>query len=195
MGEIMDISRGASPRPIQSFLTESIEGIPWIKIGDISPDSKYVISTAQRITKEGASRSRYLKKGDFILSNSMSFGRPYILAIDGCIHDGWVSLQNFQHSYLPDFLYHILKADYIQSFWQKNAGQGGAVSNLNADIIRKTPIPLPPFELQEKIVAILDRFEALVNDLCSGLPAEIEAVNARYEFYRNHLLAFTPLSL
>ena len=191
MGEIMSISRGASPRPIQSFLTES--GVPWIKIGDISPDSKYVISTAQKITKDGALKSKFLKKGDFILSNSMSFGRPYILGIDGCIHDGWVSLQDYQESFLPDFLYHILKADFIQSFWQKNAGQGGAVSNLNADIIRKTPIPIPPLELQEKIVAILDRFETLVNDISKGLPAEIAAVKARYEYYRNKLLTFKPL--
>lgn len=193
MGEIMSISRGASPRPIQSFLTESESGVPWIKIGDISPDSKYVISTAQKITKDGALKSKFLKKGDFILSNSMSFGRPYILGIDGCIHDGWVSLQDYQESFLPDFLYHILKADFIQSFWQKNAGQGGAVSNLNADIIRKTPIPIPPLELQEKIVAILDRFETLVNDISKGLPAEIAAVKARYEYYRNKLLTFKPL--
>ena len=187
MGEIMDISRGASPRPIQAFLTDSELGVPWIKIGDISPDSKFVTSTEQKITKEGALKSRLLHKGDFILSNSMSFGRPYILSIEGCIHDGWVSLQNYQDFYISDFLYHLLKSDFVQSFWRKNAGQGGAVSNLNADIIRKTPIPIPPIELQEKIVAILDRFETLVNDLTKGLPAEIAAVKEQYEYYRNKL--------
>lgn len=194
MGEIMEISRGASPRPIQSFLTEDENGVPWIKIGDISPDSKYVTKTAQKITSEGASKSRYLKRGDFILSNSMSFGRPYILDLDGCIHDGWVSLRNFQESYIPDFLYHLLKSDSVQTFWAQNAGQGGAVSNLNADIIRKTPVPVPPIELQEKIVAILDRFETLVNDLASGLPAEIAAVKEQYEYYRDKLLTFKEKS-
>ncbi|MBD5172141.1 MAG: restriction endonuclease subunit S [Bacteroidales bacterium] len=194
MGEIMDISRGASPRPIQAFLTDSELGVPWIKIGDISPDSKFVTSTEQKITKEGALKSRLLHKGDFILSNSMSFGRPYILSIEGCIHDGWVSLQNYQDSYISDFLYHLLKSDFVQSFWRKNAGQGGAVSNLNADIIRKTPIPIPPIELQEKIVAILDRFETLVNDLTKGLPAEIAAVKEQYEYYRNKLLTFKQIA-
>ncbi len=190
----MEISRGASPRPIQSFLTEDENGVPWIKIGDISPDSKYVTKTAQKITSEGASKSRYLKRGDFILSNSMSFGRPYILDLDGCIHDGWVSLRNFQESYIPDFLYHLLKSDSVQTFWTQNAGQGGAVSNLNADIIRKTPVPVPPIELQEKIVAILDRFETLVNDLTNGLPAEIAAVKEQYEYYRDKLLTFKEKS-
>ncbi|MBD5290774.1 MAG: restriction endonuclease subunit S [Bacteroides sp.] len=194
MGEIMDISRGASPRPIQAFLTDSELGVPWIKIGDISPDSKFVTSTEQKITKEGALKSRLLHKGDFILSNSMSFGRPYILSIEGCIHDGWVSLQNYQDFYISDFLYHLLKSDFVQSFWRKNAGQGGAVSNLNADIIRKTPIPIPPIELQEKIVAILDRFETLVNDLTKGLPAEIAAVKEQYEYYRNKLLTFKQIA-
>ncbi len=194
MGEIMEISRGASPRPIQAFLTDSEQGVPWIKIGDISPNAKYVKSTAQKITEEGALKSRLLHRGDFILSNSMSFGRPYILDIDGCIHDGWVSLQHYNGSYLPDFLYHLLKSDYVQIFWQKNAGQGGAVSNLNADIIRKTPLPVPPMEVQERIVAILDRFETLVNDLTQGLPAEIAAVKEQYEYYRNKLLTFKKIA-
>ena len=75
LGDVMSISRGASPRPIQNYLTDDDSGIPWIKIGDVSPQSKYISSTKERVTKEGASKSRYLKKGSFILSNSMSFGK------------------------------------------------------------------------------------------------------------------------
>jgi len=194
MGEIMDICRGASPRPIRNFLTSSENGIPWIKIGDVSPNSKYIISTAQFITHEGVAKSRLLKKGDFILSNSMSFGRPYILNIDGCIHDGWVALSNYQPSFNADFLYHLLKSDFIQKYWQKKAGQGGAVSNLNSEIIASTLIPIPPLEVQERIVAILDRFETLVNDLNEGLPHEIELRRKQYEHYRDRLLSFPEIS-
>lgn len=190
MGEIMSICRGASPRPIHRFLTNSVNGLPWIKIGDVSANSKYITSTAQFITMEGVKKSRLLKKGDFILSNSMSFGRPYILAIDGCIHDGWVALSEYSDYFTADFLYHLLKSDLVQKYWRRNAGQGGAVSNLNSEIIASTPIPIPPLELQEKIVAILDRFETLVNDLSEGLPAEIAAVKGQYEYYRNRLLTF-----
>lgn len=186
----MSICRGASPRPIHRFLTNSVNGLPWIKIGDVSANSKYITSTAQFITMEGVKKSRLLKKGDFILSNSMSFGRPYILAIDGCIHDGWVALSEYSDYFTADFLYHLLKSDLVQKYWRRNAGQGGAVSNLNSEIIASTPIPVPPLELQEKIVAILDRFETLVNDLSEGLPAEIAAVKEQYEYYRNRLLTF-----
>ena len=70
----------------------------------------------------------------------------------------------------------------------------GSQSNINTAKIKNYRIPIPPLELQEKIVAILDRFETLVNDLSKGLPAEIEAVKARYEYYRNKLLTFKQLS-
>lgn len=71
---------------------------------------------------------------------------------------------------------------------------GGAQPKLNQKKLNSIPIPIPPLELQEKIVAILDRFETLVNDLTNGLPAEIAAVKDQYEYYRNKLLTFKKLS-
>ncbi|MCV5830573.1 restriction endonuclease subunit S, partial [Escherichia coli] len=91
-GEVAKIQRGASPRPIVNYLTEQGNGIPWIKIGDTIPGSKYIDKTLQKITAEGAQKSRILNPGDFVISNSMSFGRPYILRITGAIHDGWASI-------------------------------------------------------------------------------------------------------
>ena len=110
LGEIAQINRGASPRPITKYITDDTEGIPWIKIGDIGVNSKYVTKTAQKITIEGAKKSRILKKGDFIMSNSMSYGRPYILDIDGAIHDGWASISEFHNTLDSDFLYYYLRA-------------------------------------------------------------------------------------
>ena len=83
LGEVISVARGASPRPIKNYITTNKDGINWIKIGDVKPNEKYITNTEEKITQEGASKSRLLKKGSFILSNSMSFGRPYILAIDG----------------------------------------------------------------------------------------------------------------
>ena len=103
-GDLASISRGASPRPIKAFITNDVDGINWIKIGDVSPGSKYITRTKEKITIEGSKKSKAIKKGDFILSNSMSFGRPYILAVDGCIHDGWLSISDFGNSFLSDFL-------------------------------------------------------------------------------------------
>ena len=189
-GEIATIVRGASPRPIRSYITTDKDGVCWIKIGDVKPNTKYIVSTAEKITKEGAEKSRYVKKGDFILSNSMSFGRPYILKIDGCIHDGWLAISDYENWLLPDYLYHLLNSNEIRQEMKKKASFGGAVQNLNADIVRELELPIPSLEKQSDIVAVLDRFDTLCNDLTTGLPAEIEARQKQYEYYRDKLLTF-----
>ena len=165
-------------------------GVNWIKIGDVEPDAKYITRTAERITPEGAQKSRRVQKGNFILSNSMSFGRPYILKIDGCIHDGWLSIADFEEYVLPDYLYHLLSSNDIQQEMRKRASFGGAVQNLNADTVRALELPVPTLHEQSRIVNILDRFDALTTDITTGLPAEIEARRKQYEYYRDKLLTF-----
>ena len=188
LGDVIAISRGASPRPISKFVTQG-EGIPWIKIGDVDPRGKFVTSAAERITSAGAEKSRKVLPGDFILSNSMSFGRPYILQIEGCVHDGWLILSNVADHWIPDFLYHSLRTDNVQHQFAQLAS-GGAVRNLNSRVIESVELALPQKVVQEEIVSLLDRFDALVNDISSGLPAEIAARRAQYEHYRDRLLSF-----
>ena len=185
LGEIMQIVRGASPRPIQKFITTE-EGVNWIKIGDVSPNDKYITSTKEKITQEGAKKSRYLHQGDFILSNSMSFGRPYILKIEGCIHDGWIAMSGYKEHVSSGFLYEILNADITQRYWRKKANNGGAMTNLNSDIVKDTPIPVPSLSEQQQIVSILDTFEASIQNL----EAQLSQREKQYEYYRNILLSF-----
>jgi len=188
LGEVSHIARGASPRPIRNFITNN-DGIPWIKIGDVPPQGKYVTNTAQHISTDGAEKSRQIKPGDFILSNSMSFGRPYISKINGCIHDGWLVISNYEKTFDPDFLYHVLRSTPIQNEFAQRAGSG-TVRNLNSKIVSETLVPAPPIDQQREIVHLLDKFDLLVNDLTSGLPAEIEARRKQYEYYRDRLLTF-----
>jgi type I restriction enzyme S subunit len=188
-GEIATISRGASPRPIKNFITKE-DGVHWIKIGDVKPGNKYITETEEKITFEGAKKSRFVNIGDFILSNSMSFGRPYIMKIKGCIHDGWLSISDFSKYYNTDFLYYILSSTKYQQIMKQKASFGGAVQNLNADIIRSIELPIIPLPIQEEIVRILNRFDKLCNDISEGLPAEIEARQKQYEYYRDKLLTF-----
>lgn len=183
------VQRGASPRPIARFITDEEAVVPWIKIGDTSPRSKYIVKTEQRITKEGAKKSRQLKKGDFIISNSMSYGRPYILALDGAIHDGWAAISDFDGMIVPDYLYYYLSSDKVQSYWD-NKINSGSVSNLNSDIIKGLEIILPPIDVQTRIISILDRFDILTTDLSQGLPAEIEQRQKQYAYWRDRLLSF-----
>lgn len=163
--------------------------MPWIKIGDVDSAGKFIMQTEERIIPEGVAKSRYLEAGSFVLSNSMSFGRPYILKIDGCIHDGWLSIRDFEGDFLADYLYHMLRSSAIQRYWRTKVNTS-SVSNLNADLVKATPVPLLPLEEQERIVAILDEFDALINDITQGLPAEIEARRKQYAYYRDKLLTF-----
>ena len=193
LGDVSDIVRGASPRPIKNFITNEQNGVNWIKIGDVKPNEKYIMSAKEKITTAGAKKSRCVNIGDFILSNSMSFGRPYILKIDGCIHDGWLSISGYEKSYNRDFLYYILISTEVQNEFKKKASFGGAVQNLNSDIVKSIILPVPPLAVQRRIVDILDRFDALCNDLTSGLPAEIALRRKQYEYYRDKLLNFKKL--
>ena len=189
-GNIASIQRGASPRPISQFITNDMDGVNWIKIGDVDKESKYITKSKEKITIDGSKKSRKVKKGDFILSNSMSFGRPYILAIDGCIHDGWLSISDFEDVFISDFLYYLLNSNDIQNEFRKKASFGGAVQNLNADIVRGIELHIPSKDDQQKIISFLDRFDKLCNDITNGLPAEIEARQKQYEYYRDKLLTF-----
>ena len=188
-GDVATIVRGASPRPIQAFITQEADGVPWNKIGDVPAGGKYITNTAQRVTLAGASKSRRVLPGDFVLSNSMSFGRPYISKIDGYIHDGWLAISDFGESFVPDYLYYLLRSAPVQAEFARRAG-AGTVKNLNADIVKRVQIPVPTREKQEQVVELLDRFDALVNDLSIGLPAELAARRKQYEYYRDRLLTF-----
>ena len=190
LGEIATVLRGASPRPIKKYITNDSDGVNWIKIGDVPVGSKYITQSEEKITKEGAEKSRYVQKGDFILSNSMSFGRPYILAIDGCIHDGWLSISNFKDVFLSDYLYYLLSSSAIQQEMKKRASFGGAVQNLNADIVKALVLPVPPIEVQSEIVRMLDSYNESVVELQRQLTAELTARKTQYSYYRDKLLTF-----
>ena len=84
------------------------------------------------------------------------------------------------------YVFHWLSNEYERL---KALGEGSQ-SNLNAQKIKQYPIAVPPLEEQAHIVSILDKFDALVNDLSSGLPAEIQARRQQYEHYRDRLLTF-----
>ena len=179
LGEVMKIVRGASPRPITSYITSDSNGVNWIKIGDVEPGAKYITRSNEKVTKEGAQKSRYLHSGDFILSNSMSFGRPYILKIDGCIHDGWIAMSDFEKHLSSGYLYEVLNSNSVQSYWRMKANNGGAMTNLNSDIVKDTIIPIPSLEEQTRIVGILDTFTSAIDNL----KEQIAQRRKQYEYY------------
>jgi type I restriction enzyme S subunit len=166
LGDFISIGRGASPRPIESFLTSSPDGVNWIKIGDAPKYGMYITRTAERITPAGAIRSVRVHAGDFILSNSMSFGRPYILKIDGCIHDGWLRLYDYNETVDRDFLFYVLASDETKKQYVAYAA-GSGVQNLNKDVVKKVIVHLPTVKEQKAIAASLSSFDEYISDLAA----------------------------
>jgi len=164
LGEVCEIERGSSPRPINKFVTNDKNGINWIKIGDAFSSSIYINYTKEKITPEGAKMSRKVSVGDLILSNSMSFGKPYILNIDGCIHDGWLALRNIPKDIDKLYLYYILSSEIISKEFQ-NLATGGVVSNLNTKLVKSVGIPLPPLEVQIRIVDKIESERKVIDSL------------------------------
>ncbi len=162
-GTLAEIERGGSPRPIKSFLTEDPNGLNWIKIGDTDKGGKYIVSTAEKIIREGLSKTRMVYSGDFLLTNSMSFGRPYITKIDGCIHDGWLRISP-PSTIDKDYLYLLLSSPYIVNAFKVSAA-GAVVQNLNADKVRDVIVLIPPFNEQHRIVTKVDELMTLCEQL------------------------------
>lgn len=148
--DICSIRRGASPRPIQKYISE--RGIPWVKIADAtSSNSRFINETKEFIIEEGKEKSRYIEKGTLILSNSATPGLPKFMNINGCVHDGWLILDGFKGVY-DNFLYYNLIENRIKLLSLSN---GSVFRNLKTDIVKNFNIKLPPLEEQKSIAKIL----------------------------------------
>lgn len=194
---ICSICRGASPRPINKFLTNS-DGIPWIKIGDATKVSKYIKDTNEYITKEAAKKSRYVYDGDLIVSNSATPCLPRFVKKTSCIHDGWLLLRDFK-GVDKEFLFYIFT---IIKEKLKNQGNGSIFINLSTDILKNFYIKYPSIEEQKRIADVLSKQESIINktkdlieqldkrnafmldELLSGR-LRIKEENGQVEFYKN----------
>ena len=160
----MEIERGGSPRPIKSYITTDRNGINWIKIGDVDKEGKYITNTKEKIKPTGIKKSREVHPGDFLLTNSMSFGRPYISKIYGCVHDGWLVLRNPETVFDINFLYYLLSSNYLYSQFVIKAS-GSTVDNLNIDKVSSALICLPPIKEQSKIVSQIKNIMSLIQTI------------------------------
>jgi type I restriction enzyme S subunit len=161
LGEVVDIGRGSSPRPIKD--QKYFEGgtIPWIKIADATKSGKYLYETKQKVNKYGASFSRLMPKGSLILAASGTLGYTQLLGVEGCIHDGWLYIENFK-GINKHYLYFLFK-DHEQFFY--NSAYGAAIQNINTQILREMKVVLPPLEIQDKFFNLIDSNDKLIDNL------------------------------
>ncbi len=161
LGDIAEIKRGASPRPIENpkwFCTNSNVG--WVRISDISKNSRFLYKTAQKLSKKGIEKSRFIKQNSLIMSMCATIGKPIITKIDTCIHDGFVVFENPKIDL--NYLYYFLC--YIEKEWLESGQQGSQV-NLNVDLIKNKEVFCPK-NLNEQI-AIANILSALDNEIIS----------------------------
>ena len=184
LGEIGNI---CMCKRILKHQTNTKSGIPFYKIGTFGKVADSYIS--EDLFMEYKKKYSFPQKGEILISASGTIGRAVIYdGEDAYFQDSnivWIN--NDESMVLNKYLYYF----YQIVDWNV---EGGTIKRLYNTNLSNTPIPIPPLELQEKIVAILDRFETLVNDLTNGLPAEIAAVKDQYEYYRNKLLTFRKLT-
>lgn len=162
--EIADITRGGSPRPIEQYITKE-EGYNWLRIGDVPKDGKYISKVSARIKPEGLSKTTLVHKGDFILSNSMSYGRPYITMVDTCIHDGWLALRNLNTQLIDrNYLYYLLLHPLTQyKFSAMSAGSG--VQNLKKETVNEIEVKIPSVGEQKRIVSLVESWDVYLEKL------------------------------
>ena len=162
LGDYVSILRGGSPRPIDAYITDDPDGINWIKIGDTSADELYITRTREKIISSGVKKSRRVFQGDLILSNSMSFGRPYILQIDGCIHDGWLLIRDEDNVFEKRFLCYYLGSDNVIAQYKRFAA-GSCVNNLNSELVGNVEICCPPHGKQQEIANMLTVMDSRID--------------------------------
>ncbi|MGL2460822.1 restriction endonuclease subunit S, partial [Helicobacter pylori] len=146
LGDVAEIKRGASPRPIENpkwFCANSNVG--WVRISDISKNSRFLYKTAQKLSKKGIEKSRFIKQNSLIMSMCATIGKPIITKIDTCIHDGFVVFENPKIDL--NYLYYFLC--YIEKEWLESGQQGSQV-NLNVDLIKNKEVFYPK-DLNEQI--------------------------------------------
>jgi len=185
LGEVCRIARGGSPRPIKDYLTVDPDGINWVKIADATASGKYIYETKERIIPDGARRSRMVHDGDFLLSNSMSFGHPYIMRTSGCIHDGWLVLTEYASRLNQDYLYYLLGSSFMYEQFDQLAA-GSTVRNLNIELASRVEIPIPPLERQQEIARLFDAMSHEIERLQSIYQRKLDALDALKQSLLHH---------
>ena len=193
LGDVFEMRNGYTPSKNNSEFW--VGGtIPWFRMDDIRENGRILSDSIQHITPSAIKRKGLFEANSFILATTATIGEHALIIADSLANQRFTNLKvrkSLSNLLVTKFIYYYMFI--VDDFCKKNTNVSGFAS-VDMDKLKRMPFPIPPLELQEKIVAILDRFETLVNDLTNGLPAEIAAVKDQYEYYRNKLLTFKNLS-
>lgn len=199
LGEVLhSIRTGLNPRNFFKLNTPDATSY-YVTIREFNGGNLIFTESTDRINetaRELCNNRSHLECNDVLFSGTGTIGETYVIdntPSNWNIKEGVYSLKPKIHLILPKYLKYILSQSEIKANYIKLA-EGGTVKSISMKKLGNFSIPIPPIQEQQRIVSILDKFEALVNDLTEGLPAEIAAVQEQYEYYRNKLLSFPKIT-
>lgn len=199
LGEVLhSIRTGLNPRNFFKLNTPDATSY-YVTIREFNGGNLIFTESTDRINetaRELCNNRSHLECNDVLFSGTGTIGETYVIdntPSNWNIKEGVYSLKPKIHLILPKYLKYILSQSEIKANYIKLA-EGGTVKSISMKKLGNFSIPIPPIQEQQRIVSILDKFEALVNDLTEGLPAVIAAVQKQYEYYRNKLLSFPKIT-
>ena len=186
--ELFNLRNGYTPSKSKSeYWTNGT--IPWFRMEDIRENGHILNDSIQHITPI-AVKGKLFPANSIILATSATIGEHALITVDSLAN------QRFTYLTVKNEYSNQLNMKYIYYYffkideWCKNNLNVSSFASVDMDKFKKLKFPIPPLEEQERIVSILDRFDKLCNDISEGLPAEIEARQKQYEYYRDKLLNF-----
>ena len=189
LGEVFEMRNGYTPSKSHPDFWEG-GSIPWFRMEDIRTNGRRLSDSILHITDKGIKGKGLFEKGTFILATTATIGEHALLIVDSLANQQFTNLKirkSLTSSLSVDFVFYYMFV--VDEFCKKHTNKSGFES-VDMRELNKMPFPIPPLSVQRRIVSILDRFESLVNDISSGLPAEIAARHQQYEYYRDQLLTF-----
>jgi len=163
----------------------------------VSRENNKILETQTINSTNAPSRAQQIvKKDDVVFGTTRPTLKRYSLISlkhhNQICSTGFCVLRANQRVIFPKYLFFILKSNSFYNFVENNQ-EGAGYPSISNSKVKDFLIPIPPLAEQERIVAVLDKFDALVNDISVGLPAELNARRKQYEYYRGKLLTFKPL--
>ena len=189
LGEVCEMRNGYTPSKSKPEYWED-GNIPWFRMEDIRTNGRILSDSIQHITAEGVKGAGLFSANSIILATTATIGEHALIIVDSLANQQFTNLsirKSLESEIVIKFFFYYM---FIVDEWCKNNTNPGTFASVDTKKLANVLIPLPPLPVQQEIVRILDKFEALTSDLQSGLPAEIEARRKQYEYYRDQLLTF-----
>ncbi|GHS13025.1 hypothetical protein JP0116_06000 [Helicobacter pylori] len=191
--EVFEIKNGYTPSKNNPEFWEK-GTIPWFRMEDIRENGRILKDSIQHITPKALKGKKLFPKNSIIISTTATIGEHALLIVDSLANQRFTFLSKKANCDLAlDMKFFFYQCFLLGEWCKKNTNVSGFAS-VDMTAFKKYKFPIPPLEIQQEIVKILDQFSALTTDLLAGIPAEIEARKKQYEYYREKLLAFKPLT-